>query len=398
MSTLRSFVEERAHAFGLFALVGLAVHLLKPAPPPRTLEGLAQMLGQAAGAVVEPNDIVWQASPGFLVETFLGRGILFLGAAEAGKPRDVYRARVRVTLAGQPISVRQLRNITQTPLGDDAALEIRGGVAAFATVAFGSVQGVGVIDLDGIRKEDRPEGIFDRLLMTLTAYQQSGSFTGLGRTNVVLDVPARQAKLTLAPPELHIDLGEQGRDLIYDLRDRVLRGEGGGQPYAARAVPVVHGAKPLVIWGVDTVREEIGNEPITWLENKVFGAKDVVKRTTFTLFSSSAEMALKESGSEPVQAPVLDASRLTDGDASWPPPAHSFDLEGNQRGRGAVDARRHRVLEAAAQPVDVRDEASSLLFSHVHSPRSQAPVFRGALDCDGHAPARARHAGGLRRP
>ena len=294
MSSLRSFVEERAHALGLCALVGLAVHLLKPAPPPRTLEGLAEMLGQAAGAVVDPNDIAWESSPGFLSETFLGSRVCCFWARP--KPANLATSTERA-FASHSRDNRSACVSSGTSRKHRWVTTRRSSFAAarplFTTVAFGSIQGVGVIDLDGIRKEDRPEGILDRLLLTLTAYQHSGSFTGLGRTNVLLDVPARQAKLALAPPELHIDLGEQGRDLIYDLRDRSLRGEGGGQPYAARAVPVVHGAKPLVIWGVDTVREEIGNEPITWLENKVFGAKDVVKRTTFNMFSSSAELALQ---------------------------------------------------------------------------------------------------------
>src|SRR6185503_16974770 len=107
---------------GLAAVLGLFGRCASPGPPARTLEGLASMLGQAAGGVVNPKDIVWEPSPGFLSETFVSRPVLFLAAAKAGQPRDLYRARVRVTFEGQPISVRQLRNVTETPLGDDVAL------------------------------------------------------------------------------------------------------------------------------------------------------------------------------------------------------------------------------------------------------------------------------------
>ena len=305
---------------GIAAVLGLLGRCASPGPPERTLEGLAGMLGQAAGGVVNPKDIVWEPSPGFLSETFLGRPVLFLAAAQPGHPRDVYRARVRVTLEGQPISVRQLRNVTETPLGDDAALEVRGDRAVFATVAYGRIQGVGVLELGGIREEDRPGGFFDRLLLAITSFQRTGSFSGLGRTDVVLDVPAREARLTLEPPRLLIDLSEKGRELVFDLEQRTLRGGDGAQAYAARAVPLVHPPKPLMLWGVDTVREEVGSLPITWLEEKVFGAKDAVKRTTFKLFTNSAEATLKADGGKPVAAAVLDASKLEDEAGSWPPP------------------------------------------------------------------------------
>ena len=313
-------LKKRAPVLGLVALLGVFGRCSTPVPPERTLEGLAEMLGHAAGGVVNPKQIVWEPSPGFLSETFLGRPVLFLAAPAPGQPRDVYRARVRVTLEGQPISVRQLRNITETPLGDDAALELRGDRAVFATVAYGRIQGIGVLDLDGIRDEDRPPGLLDRLLLAITSFQRTGSLAGLGRTDVVLDVPAPEARLNLVPPLLSIDLSEKGRELVYDLEQRTLRGGNGAQAYAARAVPLVHPPKPLMLWGVDTVREEVGALPIAWLEDQVFGAKDAVKRTTFAMFTSSHETALKVDAGKPVAAAVLDATKLEDESASWPPP------------------------------------------------------------------------------
>lgn len=319
---LRAFFRGRAPALAAAAGVGLAARCASDRPPERSLEGLAAMLGKATGTVVEPGAIKWEPSPGFLTETFLGRRVVFLGAPKAGEPRDVYRASVRVTLDGKPISVRQVRNLTDTPLGDDAGLEVRGNVAAFATVAFGSIQGVTILDLDGVRAEDRTKSWFQRTLQTVTAWQETGSTSGIGRTDIVLELPARQAKLTLGPEQLAVDLGENGRSLVLDLKTRELKAAEGGQAYAARVVAHTQHPKPLVLWGVDTVRAEVGPEPIAWLEDKVFGAKDRVKRTTYQLFASSgAASTLKDDvAQDTVTARVLDASKLSEGADSWPPP------------------------------------------------------------------------------
>lgn len=303
-------------------MLGALVHGASAAPPERSLEGLAELLGRETGGVVLPEEIAWEPSPGFLAETFWGRRVLFLSASRKGKPRDLYRASVRVTLSGQPISVRRLRNLTDTPLGDDAALKVRDGRAVFATLAYGRIQGISILDLDGIRDDDRPMGPFDRALLAVNSFQASGDLSGVGRTDIVLDLPARSVRLAFEPPLLRIDLGEGERGLTYDVVQRTLRGADGGEAFAARAVPEVHRAKPLTLWGVDTVRTELGPGPIAWLEDQVFGAKDTVKRASFAIFSRSAESALREASKKaaPERAKILEPSKIADEAQAWPPP------------------------------------------------------------------------------
>jgi hypothetical protein len=319
---LRSFFNQRVRLIAVAAGLGLGLRCASAAPPPQTLEGLAGMLGAASLTVVDPKDISWEPSPGLLSETFFGRRVLFLGRKKPGEPRDVYRARVRVTLDGKPIGVTQIRNITDTPLGDDAGLDVRGQSAVFATVAFGQIQGISVLELDGARREDKPERWFYRALQAVTAYQETGSFADIGRTNIVLELPARQATMTLDPPSLGIDLGDSARSLAFDTSSRELRAKEGGQAYAARADVQRQGDKPLVLWAVDTVRAEVGPGPIAWLEEKVFGAKDSFRRATFKVFQSNNATNTLKSGAETqeVKAAVLEATKLQDGD-SWPPPA-----------------------------------------------------------------------------
>jgi hypothetical protein len=315
------FFQHRVPVLALAAAIGFGVRCSAERPPERTLAGLAQMLGHASGTVVSAQEIRWEASPGVLRETFFGRRVLFLGARKAGEPRDVYRASVRVSLDGKPFAVREVRNLTDTSLGDDAGLELRGSTAAFATVAYGNIQSVTLLEMSGARQEDRAPSWFHRLLQTVTSYQEVGSLDGLGRTDVVLELPAKQAELLLDPPSLRIDLGEKGRALLLNTETRELVAADGGQAYAARTVVHRQHPKPLILWGVDTVRAEVGPEPIAWLEDKVFGAKDKFKRTTYQLLSSgSSQDALKEDVGENLTARVLDATHLAENQDTWPPP------------------------------------------------------------------------------
>jgi hypothetical protein len=304
---------------GVTLALGCASRCAAPSPPEKSLPGLAAALGQAVGGMVEDRDVAWEESPGFLTETFVGRHLLFLARPSADAPRDLYRARARVTRAGQVIEVRDVRNLTDTPQGDDVGLEARGERASFATLAYGKIQGISVLELPGIRSSDRPESLLDRILLRLTSLQQTGTLRGIGRTDIVLDVPADHAKLALEPEKLTVDFGEPGRGFAFELGSRKLSALSGGEVYAARAVPQVYGNKPLVHWLVDTLRAEVGPEPIAWLENKVFGAEDRLKRTAFSLFGSKASSELKGDDKAEV-ARVLDASAFADAADNWPPP------------------------------------------------------------------------------
>ena len=112
----------------------------------------------------------WPGSPGgtCIAELVSGRRVLFLATPANGGPRDLYRASVRLTPSGQALAVSSMTNLTSTPDADELGLSLEGGVATFATVAFGSVRAVTALDVRGARPE---------------------------RTDVLIDVPAREATL-----------------------------------------------------------------------------------------------------------------------------------------------------------------------------------------------------------
>ena len=55
-------------------------------------------------------------------DAVMGCTVLFTAAERPGAPRDVWRARVRVTPGGRLLSLRGPANLTVSPLGDDGPL------------------------------------------------------------------------------------------------------------------------------------------------------------------------------------------------------------------------------------------------------------------------------------
>lgn len=298
-------------------MLGVVVHASGPRPHEANPTGLAKMLGQATRTVVDADQIVWEPSTGVLGDLFGGRRVLFAAATKTGAPRDVYRALVRVTHDGRPLSIRQVRNITDTPKGDDTGLVSNARHVAFSTVAFGRIQSVTVLEPERIRDEDRPAGLLNRAMLALTSWQEMGTLDGIGRSDIRLRVPAVRAEVKLDEKQLEIDITGNEEQLVYHLESRKLEHHGVSPGYAAKAQPRVHREKPLVFWAVDTVRAEVGPEPIAWLENQVFGAKDQLKQLGYRLFSaSSPEAALKAEEFAP--PPELGTSKMAA--EAWPPP------------------------------------------------------------------------------
>jgi hypothetical protein len=320
LSALKSAVFGRARWLGVVALAGISYGFASDAPPEVTVPGLLGWLGAQTSLSVRAEDLRWAESSGFLGDRILGRRLLFLGAKTEGGPRDLYRARVRLGDRGQPITLTQLSNLTRTPIGDDAGLEISGERATFATMAFGRLQAITVLELNGVRATDKMPGFFSDVLLSLTHWQFTHTWHGIGRTDLVFQIPVQQVTYEFKPNRLAIQLGANGREIEYDLEERRARGKDGSQAHGIKVIPNRQPAKPFVLWAVDTVREEVGPEPIAWLEDKVFGVRDVVRRTAFNLTASKDETALKEPLAAAIPVPnLVDASQVAVIRESWPP-------------------------------------------------------------------------------
>ena len=300
----------------LFGALGAAVEASAGAAPTNDLGGLSLSLGRAADGDVAPDEIRWEPSRGWLVDFVRGRRALFL-ARRAGAPRDLWRARVRLTPEGRPLEVVDAHNLTDTELGDDHALVADGRYAAFATSVYGQEQSVSLLDLDGEGSENQATKLSDRAMACVTNVQRTGSCDGVGRVDVVFETPARAVGLALSEA-LAIDLaGAKARRsavLDFDRGDVVPAVEG------VHAEAALHLPKRFSHWAVDTVRAVpwIGAEPIAWLEDTVFSLRDDAKRLAFKVGGpNGAEDQLATSAEPP--PPALDTSLASVEEAHWPP-------------------------------------------------------------------------------
>lgn len=216
------------------ALVGLGARLAAPPPPLRSADAVARMLGAAVAGSVGADDFVWEERGGFFQDALLGRRVLFLAEPDARGSADLYRARVRLTRSGRPISLNAVRNLTSTPLGDDRALVARGRRVAFTTSAFGAVQGISLLDLDGDQADRQARTPAERLRADVESWLDTGSFRGVARAEIAFDRPPAAARLDLADDALVMALGPDALPASLDPRTGELN-TGGKDVFGARA-------------------------------------------------------------------------------------------------------------------------------------------------------------------
>jgi hypothetical protein len=300
---------------GIGASAAVACGLASSASATSAAE-LAELLGRTCEQVVAPADLRWEPSKGALDDLVFGRSLLFLGSPTAGAPRDVFRARVRVSPEGQVLGVVSATNLTATPLGDDHALVAQGGHAAYATWAYGREQSVTALDLEGEGTQNTSTKLLDRAMSWVTNVQQTGTSAGIGRIDVTFSEPPHRVGLALGEDALVIDAAfdEHGarRRGRLDLAKGELSGNEQMHADAGKHLP-----KRFVHWAVDTVRAVswIGPAPIAWFEEKTFAARDMLKQALFKATSSGDALAKEE----PAPAAVLDTSQASLDLGHWPP-------------------------------------------------------------------------------
>jgi hypothetical protein len=144
------------------------------------------------GGRVEPGDFVWEPRASALEDLVLGRGVLFL-ASRAGGPRDLYRARVRVTSGGHTLAVAGAHPLTATPLADERDLVARGRFAAVRSVYREVSTGLVVVDLS----PGAPGSPLGRSWHTLSRYVDTGTTQSSSLLDVAFPHPPRELRFEL---------------------------------------------------------------------------------------------------------------------------------------------------------------------------------------------------------
>ena len=381
--------------------IGAVVAVSRGEAPGRDLDALAGALGRAAGVgdgAVAPSDVRWEPSGGVVPDAVVGRWVLFLARPNGDDTRDVWRARARVTPEGGRSRSLDAHDLTSTPLGDDHALVVTGGRAAFATRAYGQEQSVTALDLDGEGAQNRAEKLADRAMAALTNLQQTGTRDGVGRVDVTLESPAaavglvarRRQRSRSRSTTATIDAAAPTRR-----RPSTSRRASSSRPSPGlRADASMHLPKRFSHWAVDTLRAVpwIGPAPIAWLEDEAFGARDSYRRLTFHATGGATDVvATAPIRRRPSSTRRRRRSRRRTGlrRASRP--------SGRRPEEGEGDWTVPDVPLRAKVPGVSRRRAVRLL-PHVRPPRRGAPLREGPPRRDGHAPARPRHGGGRRGP
>lgn len=307
---------------GLCAALALGRACFAGPPPPKTLEGLVAALGQVAHVVVRPNDFVWEASEGIVADFSSGRRVLFLGAEKAGAPRDLYRARVRLSPEGRPLEIKDVVNLTQTPYGDEQGLtrDATAERAAFATFAYGQLQGLTALDLRGDARAEKTSSLMERAMMFVTNVQETGDGAGIARVQVALEKDATSAVLAFQGPILVAQIS-QANGGTRVARIDIDKGELAAPVEGVRVELLARIPKKPIHWAVDTVRAVpwIGPEPIAWLEAKVWELKDRLKRFKHGIGKGNDPKDEVKSEAEMIAPRPLDPSAAGEDGGYWPP-------------------------------------------------------------------------------
>lgn len=307
------------------------------------------MLGKSVGGEVESGEFLWESSRGILGDALLGRRVLFLARSGPEGQRDLFRAAVRVTLEGKPIGVRHVVNLTESPFGDEQGLVASGQHVAFATVAFGAVQQVTLLDLGG--QDPETNGVVDRFLVRLTNLQTTGSIAGLGRTEVSANLAASSVAVSLNDGLLGVSTNGSGHAFEVSLStgEVVTRAREG---LAVSSLRVPQLPKPMILWAVDTVRGVTGPEFIAWLEDNVFDARDMVKRANHSAFGEQEEMEVVEGPVVPPSppAPKEVGAQGFSADVSWPPQSLRAIWKTPGEGEGVWREPYHKFLQKNEVP------------------------------------------------
>ncbi len=278
---------------------------------PRTVDGVALELGRVTKTIVRPDNVRWEPSRGALSDFLFGRPVLFVARTDADAPGDIYRAFVRISPTGEPLAVNGIYNLTHTPLGDDSALVMHGHRAAFATWTSDEVSSITWLCLDGEGTQNQSNSWVEKVTTSITNWQRTGSLSGIARYDVTFEpVHPSDVRLSMGPKVLSVSVRTNARTTPVAIDVEYATSS---DPLAIQAS--AHVPKRLSHWAVDTVREVswIGPEPVAWLEETVFGARDRVKRAVFARTAEATVSSAEQ------KAPVLDTSEASVDAAHWPP-------------------------------------------------------------------------------
>ncbi len=283
---------------------------------------LAAVLSERFGWSVQPGDV-----------HFAGRAVgtqdAVVLAAPAGRPKEVYLVRTRLSGSGRILWMGTPVNISRTPRLSETRVvlhAVRGGVlVAFPVATKGGVSMVLTVDTSG---ED-PSATANwpwvqRMAAKITNWQETGRFAGLDRQALEFRQPVRLL-------DMHFDEDGRLRLLVEgDGLSRKVSFDPGAKKVLSgsklvRFIRTDRGRRPLFNWLVDTIRSIswVGPKKIAMLEVAVFWLRDELRRLGYRLRYGTAIPPTRSTADQTAQemkaAAKAQVSHPLSIMAGWPP-------------------------------------------------------------------------------
>jgi hypothetical protein len=286
----------------------------------------------ATGLDVLPGSVFFlcQEFSSVLESLISWREIVFLAAAEKGAPSDLYRLEVRMERSTGIIAARGLKNISQSPVGDDYKVFVSPPYVMVATKLLGQVRSLTLLNFNGqTLSRDSGWTVVSGVLARLTDFQQTGRYRGVGKTTLRFAHPPKNIDISLFETEekevFSVSWMDRHKRLHNAFIDMVTGDADDGDllTTAEQRLP-----KPFILWLVDTVRSLpfIGPGPIEWAEGRFFFLRDLVKRQSYRFFGDEVLEEEQNSSSDnetkrrPFKLPPgLEVGRVEE-QVTWPPP------------------------------------------------------------------------------
>ncbi|HEY3595867.1 MAG TPA: hypothetical protein VGL13_18410, partial [Polyangiaceae bacterium] len=130
----------------------------------------------------------------------------------------------------------------------------------------------------------------------------------------------------------------------------------------------------LILWAVDTVRAEVGPEPVARLEDYVWTARDWYRRAEYALFGPTKAVVAQVEAPVAAPPPAVDAADAEADGSAWPPAPIRPIFKNPEPGEGSWEPVTYPWLKKlASQPAAIT--APAALSMGASAPRSEPPPY-----------------------
>jgi len=277
-------------------------------------EALAARL-RDQGYKLEPKDVLFleAARPALSAATRSARALV--SASRGDDPSDLYLVETSLSPAGALLSVGGVHDLTGTTGAEESDAVLLGDRAAYVAKSLvpGAPTTVGVLELHG-ETLPREFGAVEKAQTAVTAWQETGRFSGIGKRTIVVDGDS-EVTIANAGGKLAITRGADEAEVDLSAKTTVLP--------AWLHLDDAEVARPgnLTTWAVDRVRASpwFGDEGMQAAKQIGFTALDFVLRNKEQMTGDTGAEGIAEDLGDEGAFGTAKQQIPTDPELGWPP-------------------------------------------------------------------------------